>query len=192
MRGAVQACPGCGREYTNAGKLCPCGYAQRAVRFAERDTAPPAGYLEWCHQERRAREQREQAWEQAKIDRRIREQLAQDARDREAAQAERNRRAAERRERKRAARPKPKPKPYEPPEARRPPDPREVRRSWNRIALTRMLDRESTFLEQRNESAHRAFLKILERVAPPEEFIGWREPLELGWRNAHRRSPHAD
>jgi hypothetical protein len=164
------------------------------VRFATRETAPPAGYFE------RRRLEREGLERQARVQAKVRAEE----------EALRDRRIAEQLARARAAarpaepppapipppkpkKPKPKqPKPVETPEpveARRPPDPREVRRSWERIALSCQLGTESRFYEQRTQAAHRHFLKILERVAPCEETAGWREPLELG-RNLKRYSPN--
>lgn len=175
MTGA-RACPGCGREYTRPDIECPCGYAERAVRFAERPRDPPPGWLEY---RRELLEHREKmARVQAEIDRKERE------RDR-AAFAALFQKAQQQAQpvshpapappapppppkpaRKYKKRPRP---PVSAPDGSLPEDrpratPAQVEQSWARISLTCRLMAERDFLEQRNNDAHRYFLRVLERV----------------------------
>ena len=195
------ASPGCGREYRRFVELCPCGYAEQAVRFARRPTDPTPGDLERRRPARGAQQ---------------RERVQGDCADaREAHTAAISEMLARTRESKftwfrvkeslrllgdrpgelRAAKARitinchltpvrgqghGRKNPERPP----PGGPLQVACSRQRCALTRQLVAEDRFLEQRTEASHRCFAKLLDRVCPPEQVTGWREPLELGRRIA--------
>ena len=177
--GPGRACPGCGQEYVDGQRECfACGYQERARRFQTRNTAPPAGYFERRALERAAREQMERV--QAKIDAEARARW-------EAQLAEIFARVNPSPEK-----PKKPKKPKKPATVRlRPPNRppaseeqleemrREHERSDRRRTLAYALAAESRFQDQQNQRAQQWFNKLLDRVAPPEEVIGWREPLDI-------------
>jgi hypothetical protein len=67
--------------------------------------------------------------------------------------------------------------PPEPPSEHLEPLPTELERSWRRIAFTNGMASESRFLEQRTEAAHRAFVRILDRVCPLDPVGEWPDPV---------------
>jgi hypothetical protein len=73
------------------------------------------------------------------------------------------------------------PKPAPPPQR----DPLPLPSARRRLALIHQLAGESRFLEQRNEAAHRRFLRILDRVCPLEPPEEWSEIEVLGLRRGH-------
>ena len=197
-----QACPGCGREYTRRDGLCVCGYAQDAVRWAERPRTPPPAWTAYREGLRREREQREREREQREREREERDRArrvreAEEAlADARALQEEIARRRAARNEgAKRVVTPAPQPKSTEPEPKNTPTQPSDPAPATKKHRKTTQPDQpqmppvplpdrlrraahierltcESRFLDQRTQAAHRNFLKILEEIYPYEPGYG--------------------